>query len=77
MSESNKTYSAAQTVYARALLELATSNDCLADVIDEMAQVGELLKTNDGLANLCASQILSVEKRGASLKTIFEVRSHR
>ncbi len=72
MSESNKTYSAAQTVYARALLELATSKECLAEVIDEMAQVGELLKTDAGLASLCASQILSVEKRGESLKRVFE-----
>ncbi len=71
MSDSTKTYSAAQTVYARALLELAQAKDCLAEVIDEMSQIGRLLRADAGLSSLCASQILSVEKRAQSLKAIF------
>ncbi|HIB02020.1 MAG TPA: hypothetical protein EYO31_09245, partial [Phycisphaerales bacterium] len=62
------------TVYAKSLFELASDaggNDKIVEIADELEQICELTRENQGIRLFFSSPIIDVVKRGETLSSIF------
>ena len=58
-------------VYAGALLDVATDANVVSDVQDQLLAIGEVVKSDSDFANFIQSPVIGINKKKASLNTIF------
>lgn len=63
--------------YAKALLELAVERNALEQVLTDIKKLATLSKENRGLVLMFESPIVSTDKKGNVLRTLFEKDAHQ
>ena len=76
MPHSSKTTTAAEDVYARALLELAEAQSLVPQIADEVSQLAELIQTQPGLRKLLDSRVLAGGERATIVENLFKGKVH-
>ena len=61
-----------ERVYAEAIFQMAQESGRLAETVEELEQLEELLAAEPGAIRLFASKVLSTEERAGSLERVFK-----